>query len=455
MAKDIKSFESEWGDLAKQYDAGSNVKAAIDYLYAALTVMDETSKEIKKINSKFDDSIGAFEPTLTKATIDKLEDGRTRIKNFCENIHDELIDVIDAPFTKKMSSFSETVYSVNPEEIIVNKTGDAVGAKSTLYQFINEQLENSVLKMNFEKYLKDLQLEPSEDLGKALDNMLEREKNNVLKQIGHFLDAKNAAWYKGERINDVSRYLSMLLFNLEPYMSRLTPEEIARLKNLDGWKNISEFHKTAAEAFVKEFEGKFMVASKIVNAENIFGLGSIKPPQEYYYTDEEIRALIASGLFSQQDYEYLAALSKEATSYETYYAVACNVRNRVNHSSFPDTYKEVVTSGAYSGYVSVDVGIGNQSNRSIVNATVAVLLGGDSTISDYIYFFGRYGNNNIWYRAEKVGDNLPIVIGDGTLRNVYYKEWKTVSNANDAAIENTSDAVIIYDSSTKTWHVPK
>ena len=56
--------------------------------------------------------------------------------------------------------------------------------------------------------------------------------------------------------------------------------------------------------------------------------------------------------------------------------------------------------------------------------------------------------------TQSVGDNLPIVIGEGLLRNVFYSEWGTVHNHRDGELPNTPGAVIIYNPVTGEWHVP-
>lgn len=147
---------------------------------------------------------------------------------------------------------------------------------------------------------------------------------------------------------------------------------------------------------------------------------------------------IAKGLYTREDLDYMVALAGESSTYDGFYAVACCVRNRCRASG--KTVKQVVTSpGQFTGYHSSDVG--NYSNQNVYNATVEVLRGGQSTISDYQYFLGRVDGYDLWYEASKCGANTPVVVGTGPYRNVFFKTWGTVHNKNN---NKTSDAVTLY-----------
>lgn len=169
------------------------------------------------------------------------------------------------------------------------------------------------------------------------------------------------------------------------------------------------------------------------------------PPSDT--SDSDIDADIAKGLYTQEDYDYLVALGGEATTYDGFYAVACSVRNRVRANN--SSYKAIVTSpGQYTGYNSSE--IGKPKNDDIKKAAIAVLRGGDSTVGDYQNFFGRSGSHDIWYEANKCGKNIPIVIGTGAYRNVFYSKWGDCHNALDT---KTNDAVTLYSASEKKWYV--
>jgi|GEM_PF-2454039 len=264
MAKDIKSFTSEWDELQCKF---TNIETTIDSLDTALKSLIIASNKVLSINSRGYEPIGSLNPTFSQADIAKLRDGREKLRDFCANIHDELIEVIDLPFAKNMAIFSEAVFAINPEDISITKTGDAVGEDSKLFMFVNDILKESALKNDFSKWLKDLGLykEKPIPLNEAIENAFSLEKNRVLKQIELLLGASKHSMYGSERINDISKYLSILLFQLEPYMHLLTSEDIKKLKNLDDWAKLSDAHKAAAEGFVREFEE--MLLASIVKAD--------------------------------------------------------------------------------------------------------------------------------------------------------------------------------------------
>jgi hypothetical protein len=57
---------------------------------------------------------------------------------------------------------------------------------------------------------------------------------------------------------------------------------------------------------------------------------------------------------------------------------------------------------------------------------------------------------HIWYEPSKAGENKPIVIGSGPLRNVFFGTWGDVHNKMTGL---TSDAVILYDADKGEWNV--
>ncbi|MCL2051342.1 MAG: Ig-like domain-containing protein [Lachnospiraceae bacterium] len=197
---------------------------------------------------------------------------------------------------------------------------------------------------------------------------------------------------------------------------------------------------------------------------SVRGYEGIAPPAEVDYSEAQIAADVAAGLYTMEDYQYLVALGAEdQTSYEGFYAVASNARNRVNNTTLPlirnqNTYKEVVTSGAYYGYTAND--IGRPRMPFIKNAAISVLRGGHSTIRDYCYFYGRDGNStsghidcNIWFEPHKIlGGNYPIVIGNSALRNVYYQVWESVHNHEGVFQINPGDIILYSKPPKNRWY---
>ena len=168
---------------------------------------------------------------------------------------------------------------------------------------------------------------------------------------------------------------------------------------------------------------------------------SINPVPEI--VDTNIQKDIDAGLYTLEDYNYLVALGGESNTYNGFYAVACCVRNRVERNG--TSYKiEVTKPKQFSGYHSSEVG--NPRNDSVKKAAIAVLRGGESTIGDCYFFFGRSprGSYDMW--AEPDIDKF-YNVGN----NIYYNTYGKLHNEKN---NKTPGAIIIYDSTTGTWNYP-
>lgn len=169
------------------------------------------------------------------------------------------------------------------------------------------------------------------------------------------------------------------------------------------------------------------------------GSGNINVAPEIGDTD--IQKDIDAGLYTLEDYNYLVALGGESSSYNGFYAVACCVRNRVERNN--SSYKiEVTKTGQFTGFHSNEVG--NPRNEAVKKAAIAVLRGGESTIDDCYFFFGRKKGYDMW--AEPDIDKF-YNVGN----NIYYNEYGKLHNQKNT---KTDGAIIIYDNSSNTWKYP-
>jgi len=106
---------------------------------------------------------------------------------------------------------------------------------------------------------------------------------------------------------------------------------------------------------------------------------------------------------------------------------------------------------AYSGLEEWRYTTPTPINNHVRNAAIAVLLGGNSTVSNYCYFFGIHpsGIYDIWFSRATIGQNLPIVIGNNFYRNVYYSRFGDVHNMET---NKKDDAVTLYNHINKNWY---
>lgn len=172
------------------------------------------------------------------------------------------------------------------------------------------------------------------------------------------------------------------------------------------------------------------------------GGGVPDPPPTGNITDQSVLDDISKGLYTAEDYNYLVALGGESSSYQGFYAVACSVRNRVQASG--TSYKAVITAkGQYAGFNTSE--IGNPRNDNVKKAAVAVLRGSASTVGSAQYFFGRVNGYDMWAESSK------CITFSNIGNNIFYAPYGSVHNKKAS---KTSDAVIIFDNSSKKWVYP-
>lgn len=201
--------------------------------------------------------------------------------------------------------------------------------------------------------------------------------------------------------------------------------------------NDSMSRPTLVKSITRSFENPFEGLAPAISQP---GVGPAAPIN---ITDEDIKADIANGLYTEEDYAYLVSIGAESSYYEGFYAVACCVRNRVNSGG--GSIKSVVTAaGQFAGYRADEVG--KPRNNEVKAAALAVLRGGTSTIGTSRYFFGRVNGYDLWYESSK--GPAPVVVGTGPYRNVFYPHYGYVHNSVEP---KTPDAIIIYDASSGTW----
>ena len=178
-----------------------------------------------------------------------------------------------------------------------------------------------------------------------------------------------------------------------------------------------------------------------------------------FYTEDEIHSDIEQGLYSKEDFTYLAfVVSGEAGTFEGYVAVAYEVLNRCN--SRGKSVKEIVieqgqytcikeymknlTSSELTDYMD-----NFMSDDIIRGAVVAVLRGeAENPIGNIENHFGKINGYDVWYE-NKVCKTV-IVIGEESFRNVFFYPPGSVHNKMST---KTDDAVVIYNSEESRWEL--
>ncbi len=153
--------------------------------------------------------------------------------------------------------------------------------------------------------------------------------------------------------------------------------------------------------------------------------------------EQTVELLNAYGEITQEDYNYLLAISGEATTYEGFVAVAYSVINRAVKRN--QTIVEVVSAERqYAAFNQKSIGV--VSNTDVDDAIRDIMNGKvDNPIGDCDYYFGRApGKHNIW--VEDFDECGKIILVEG---NVFYTEDDV------GKIHNSKDIDAQYDDSSK------
>lgn len=161
--------------------------------------------------------------------------------------------------------------------------------------------------------------------------------------------------------------------------------------------------------------------------------------------DEGMQEDIRHGLYTEDEFYYLVdVVSGEADTYEGMIAVAYEVLNRcrINNKSID----EVVTPKVYTGFDKNRLRIVPEDGIA-KKAVLAVLRGeADNPIGNIQNHFGRINGYDIWFEPDKCAS--VIVIGEGSLRNVFFESPGSVHNKQTTKTDN---AVLIYDNEKGEW----
>ncbi len=156
---------------------------------------------------------------------------------------------------------------------------------------------------------------------------------------------------------------------------------------------------------------------------------------------ETMDLLDAYGDITQEDHDYLLAISGESYTYEGFVAVTYLVINRaVNEDK---KISEIVKQeGQFKSFSEDKIGIVTNSEvERAINDIIDRKV--DNPIKNCTYFFGRYpGNYNLW--VENIDEYGTIILIKG---NVFYTndDWSKVHNNDDSDLQYETSSLIIYD----------
>jgi|GEM_PF-6750977 len=176
MAKNIKTLQSdkcEWDDLKAKWIVGGPVDEIIQYFEENYTKIQNAINLINASNRAGYDQLTVPKLNFTQTDITRLKDAREAMKAYTENIHDEIIDAIDAPFAGNMGEVLDEIITISPENLRVTRT-DASGMTKevSLYEMILPTLDHSDLAIDFKNMLAgklgEIKEEPSDTIKSAM-----------------------------------------------------------------------------------------------------------------------------------------------------------------------------------------------------------------------------------------------------------------------------------------------
>ena len=174
MTKDIESHPAEWAELQSKWGVGSSFWEAAQYIIRAFPNTTEAKNRVDMINRSGYGNIGSLDLDVEqKELIDVLQDGRQTMDRVCGNIHDELLELIDIPFTEKMGKSASIIFSIDPQTITCSQPGIIGEKEVSLYDMIKPTLNFRELESDFIRKFDEVQEPPSQKLKDTLSNIVD------------------------------------------------------------------------------------------------------------------------------------------------------------------------------------------------------------------------------------------------------------------------------------------
>jgi len=148
-----------WIDLSDSFF--NTASTAVVRLNEALGLAEEAVSAVLPA-----DNIGTLTLSITSKDIEDHNENRRKLVFFCNGIHYEVNELIDNPFSLRMSDAAEAAYALNPKDIKVT-TGHILffPVRTSLMDLVSSTIDNEALKNDFVQKCKSLdQDKPSADL---------------------------------------------------------------------------------------------------------------------------------------------------------------------------------------------------------------------------------------------------------------------------------------------------
>jgi hypothetical protein len=170
MDENLKSSSDEWEAQKQKWDVGSDVHQVIRQLNDSFSAIARAVSIVEASNNAGYGRIGSPSLNFTRSEIEQLDEDRKRLATFCSQLHDELTELVDAPFASRMAWIADGVFAVEPDEISMVTDRGIPGRERdvTLFELISRHINEDALRDDFDNRHASLLESPSTDLKTAI-----------------------------------------------------------------------------------------------------------------------------------------------------------------------------------------------------------------------------------------------------------------------------------------------
>ncbi|MGI6086099.1 MAG: hypothetical protein ACOYIF_11820, partial [Acetivibrionales bacterium] len=174
----MKTVGMSWEDCADYWKKdvyNKNVKPLFD-------AFREAEKAIALVEET--EGIGSLEISLTLDEIEELDEKRKKLASFCDEIHYEISQMVDNPFTARIAELLEAAYALDPSDFKAETSGTTYNHTISLKDLMMATTIDEQLKKDFDSKFNTLDHDkPSKDLKDAIREARFLEEKKIMQSI--------------------------------------------------------------------------------------------------------------------------------------------------------------------------------------------------------------------------------------------------------------------------------
>ncbi|MGI6086149.1 MAG: hypothetical protein ACOYIF_12080, partial [Acetivibrionales bacterium] len=134
------------------------------------------------------EGIGPLEISLTLDEIEELDEKRRKLASFCDEIHYEISQMVDRPFTARIAELLEEAYALDPSDFKAETAGATYNHMISLKDLMMATTIDEQLKKDFDSKFNTLdQDKPSRDLKDAIREARNLEEKMIMQKTMSFV----------------------------------------------------------------------------------------------------------------------------------------------------------------------------------------------------------------------------------------------------------------------------